>query len=103
MRISFKRDGDDRIITSRLNEGSLDEIAGITGGRYFRLPARTSGLEMVFNQIAELEKSELSSREFDEYKEWYQYIVAFALLLLFIEPFIPEQRKLISEWHGRYK
>ena len=103
LRISLKRDGDDRIITSRLNEGSLDEIAGITGGRYFRLPARTSGLEMVFNQIAELEKSELSSREFDEYKEWYQYIVAFALLLLFIEPFIPEQRKLISEWHGRYK
>ena len=102
-RTGFKRDGDDKIITSRLNEGSLDEMAGITGGRYFRLPARTSGLGMVFDQIAELEKSELSRREFDEYKEWYQYIVAFALLLLFIEPFIPEQRKIKSEWHGRYK
>ena len=103
MRVGFKRDGDDQIITTRLNETSLDEIAGITGGRYFRLPARTSGLEMVFNQITELEKSEFSSREFDEFKEWYQYIMAFALLLLFVEPFIPEQRKLKSEWHGRYK
>ena len=103
MRIGFKRDDEDKIITSRLDEVSLDEIAGITGGRYFRLPARTSGLKMVFDQIAELEKSELSTREFDEYKEWYQYIVAFALLLLFVEPFIPEQRKIKREWHGRYK
>ncbi len=103
MRIGFKRDDEDQIITSRLNEVLLDEIAGITGGGYFRLPARTNGLNMVFKEISELEKSEFSSREFDEYREWYQYIVAFALLLLFIEPFIPEKRKLIREWHGRYK
>ena len=58
---------------------------------------------MVHKDISFLEKSEFSTREFDEYKEWYQYIVAFTLLLLLTEPFIPEKRKLLKEWHGRYK
>jgi len=102
-RVGFKRDNEDKIVTSRLNEIILDEISGITGGRYFRLSERSSGLEMVHKEISLLEKSEFSTREFDEYKEWYQYIVAFALLLLLTEPFIPEKRKLLKEWHGRYK
>ena len=101
-RIGFKRDEKDQIVTSRLNETVLDEIAGVTGGRYFRIRTRANGLEMVYNEISQLEKSEIGSREFAEYKEWYQYAVGFVLMLLFIEPFIPEKRKTVEEWHGRY-
>jgi len=102
-RTGFKRDREDKIVTSKLNEVILDEISGITGGRYFRIGERSNGLEMVHKDIRLLEKSEFSTREFDEYKEWYQYIVGFVLLLLLVEPFIPEKRKLLKEWHGRYK
>jgi len=102
-RTGFKRDSEDKIVTSRLNEVVLDEISGITGGRYYRIGERSNGLEMVHKDIRLLEKSEFSTREFDEYMEWYQYIVAFALFLLIAEPFIPEKRKLLEEWHGRYK
>ena len=101
-RIGFKRDAEDRIVTSRLNEAVLDEIAGAAGGRYFRIRTRADGLEMVYNEISQLEKSEIGSREFAEYREWYQYAVGFVLMLLFIEPFIPEKRKTVEEWHGRY-
>ena len=101
-RIGFKRDKDERIVTSHLSESVLDEIASTTGGIYVRLTNQPAGMESIYAAIASMEKKELGSHQFAKYEERFQYLVAVALLLLFAEPFTSERRKVAREWRGRF-
>lgn len=66
-----------------IDEGTLGEIAEITGGRYYRA---TSGdkLEAVYNEINLLEKSDVNSSKTYNYEEHFRFFLWIALgILLF--------------------
>lgn len=66
-----------------IDEGTLGEIAEITGGRYYRA---TSGdkLEAVYNEINLLEKSDVNSSKTYNYEEHFRFLLWIALgILLF--------------------
>ena len=67
-----------------IDEALLDEIAKMTGGRYFRATDAV-GLGEIFTTIDELETSEIESRVRTMYTELFPYPLGAALGLLLLE------------------
>ena len=66
---------------SDLDEDVLTEIANTTGGRYFRAED-AAGLEAIYEEINQLEKSELDVRVFTRYQELAIWLLLPALAML---------------------
>jgi Ca-activated chloride channel family protein len=67
-----------------LDEPTLRAIAGMTGGQYYRA-TDTDKLKLIYEQIDELEKTEIKVKEYTEYDELFQYFVLLGFGLLLIE------------------
>jgi len=67
----------------KIDEKTLQEIAGITEGRYFRATSNTK-LQEIYQEIDQLEKSKIEVREFSrKSEEFLPFALAGILLLLF--------------------
>ncbi len=66
-----------------IDEPSLESIASTTGGQYFRAVDNKS-LKVIYDEIDQLEKSRLMTKNFKAYEEKYflYALIAFALLLI---------------------
>ncbi len=97
---SFKRNEQGKVVTTRLESGVLQEIASLTGGRYYQLGRGGYSASALQKALFQMERTELSSHQYTSYEERYQYFVALALLLFVTEFFIPEKRRKSSERQG---
>ena len=88
----FRRDEAGNVITTRLNETALLDIALQTGGEYHRIGQGAGGLGRLLERI-EGGGREVESREVTEFEEQYQIFLGAALLLLALEFIIPGRRK----------
>jgi Ca-activated chloride channel family protein len=88
----FVKDEDGEMVVSKLGEQMLQEIASISEGAYVRSTKQSIGLEEIVAGINAMEKSELTTVRYEEYNEQYQYPLAVALVLLFIEMFVLSRR-----------
>jgi Ca-activated chloride channel homolog len=67
----------------KIDEETLQEIASITDGKYFRATSNTK-LEEIYNEIDELEKSKIEVREFSRRsEEFLPFALAGILLMVF--------------------
>ncbi len=67
-----------------IDEESLQEIADKTGGAYFRAEDKAA-LESIYDQIDELEKTEITTHTYMRYNERFRAFVLPALGLLLLE------------------
>jgi Ca-activated chloride channel family protein len=67
-----------------LDEESLKQIAGITGGLYFHATSNEK-LASIYAQIDKLEKSRVESTQHDNFNELAPWLAALALALIFAE------------------
>ncbi|HUV12605.1 MAG TPA: VWA domain-containing protein [Acidobacteriota bacterium] len=67
-----------------MDETMLKEVAELTGGRYFRATNRQS-LEQIYEEIDQLEKTEIEVTEFTRYAELFHIPQGFALIFLFLD------------------
>ena len=88
----FRRDDAGNVITTRLNEGALQDIALQTGGEYHRIGQGVGGLGRLVERI-EGGGRELESREVTQYEEQFQIFLGAALLLLALEFIVPGRRR----------
>ncbi|MBN8622582.1 MAG: VWA domain-containing protein [Flavobacteriales bacterium] len=68
----------------KIDEPVLREIAQTTGGKYFRATSNQS-LEDVYNEINQLEKSELKSTKLYNYEEYFRFFLWIALGVLLLD------------------
>ncbi len=73
-----------RNIDVEIDEDVLTDIAEITGGKYFRATNNES-LESIYEEIDNLEKTEIDVSYFSKYSEEYLPLATAALILIFIE------------------
>jgi Ca-activated chloride channel family protein len=66
-----------------IDEASLKQISGITGGLYYRSTDRPS-LEKIFENIGRLEKTKIQVKTYTHYNERFDDFLAPALVLLFL-------------------
>lgn len=67
-----------------IDEGLLETIAEMTGGKYFRA-TNADRLESIYAEIDRLEKTEIEVQVFKRYSEEYYRFVWFAVVLLVLE------------------
>ena len=67
-----------------IDEPTLQEIAELTGGRYFRATDNES-LTSIYEEIDQLERTEIEVENFTQYAERFPIVLAFGLLLLLME------------------
>ncbi|MEA1874617.1 MAG: VWA domain-containing protein [Bacteroidota bacterium] len=88
----FYRDKSGNIISSKLNEKILKEIAEKSDGNYMLAGKSGTGLDHVLDEISKLNKTERSVETFSEFDDQYQYPLALAMLLLIVELLIPRRK-----------
>jgi Ca-activated chloride channel family protein len=90
----FLKDAEGNVVKTRLEEGILQKMALATNGMYVRSTGAEFGLDLIYErELSKLQKEELKSRMEKRYHERYQFFLGFAILLLFIEPFIGDRKK----------
>ena len=87
----FRRDDEGNVITTRLNETALQDIALQTGGEYHRIGQGAGGLGRLVERITGGGR-EVESREITQFEEQFQLFLGAALLLLVAEFIIPGRR-----------
>ncbi len=102
IRSGFVRDGDGAVVTTRLDESTLEYVAEATGGRYFPALGTGANLDPLIEQITGGEGRELETREITQFDEQFQIFLGLALVLLLVEGLIPERRRKREAWAGRF-
>ncbi len=101
-RTGYKRDENGEIVTTSLDEATLENIARETGGRYLRATPGENELDRLADEISEMAGTEFEARQVTQYEEQYQIFLGIALLLMVLEVLVPERRKPRGEWTGRF-
>jgi len=84
--IAYNRDGSFRygMRQVEIDEELLKEIAGITGGKFFRATDNES-LEAIYDEINKLEKTEIEEFKYYKYEEKFRPLIYLAGILLLLE------------------
>lgn len=90
--VGVKRNQQGEAIRTRLDETALTTLA--EDGAYFRVGSTASALSDVPTALRQLRTATMAEEEFEEYAEMYQWPLAVALLLLFVEAFIPVRTQI---------
>ena len=98
----FKRDETGAVITTRLDETTLREIAASTGGQLFRSTPEASELTALIDEVAALGGREIDAREVTQFEEQFQIFLGAAILLLFLESLWTDRKKTDRVWRGRF-
>jgi Ca-activated chloride channel family protein len=68
----------------KIDEPVLKEVAQMTGGKYFRATSNSS-LEEVYDEINQLEKSDVKVAKLFNYQEYFKIFLWIALGMLFLD------------------
>ncbi len=102
--VGYKQDAQGNTVISRLESGTLEEIAGIGHGRYFQASADGSELDALLAEIDTLQRTQLANRTETKMIERYQGFLFLAILALVLAELIPDRsvsRKPLSVFrHG---
>ncbi|NNF26131.1 MAG: VWA domain-containing protein [Gemmatimonadetes bacterium] len=90
-RRGFRRDDDGSVITTRLDETALQDMALRTGGQYYRLGTPGDGLSELIEVIGGGGR-ELEARQITQFEEQYQIFLGLALAVLVLESLISTRR-----------
>ena len=86
------KDKDGNIVVTRLDEGTLQQIAGAGNGAYVHAGNEEFGLNPIIDEIRKLEDEKFQSVVFEDFDEQYMYFFAAALALFVLEMLIGERR-----------
>jgi len=90
--IDFKKDIDGNLVLTKLDETTLEKIADIGGGKYFRGSNSEDELDLIYKEILQMEKKDLGVKQFTHFEDRFQYFVAIGLFFLLLEIFISEKK-----------
>ena len=92
----FAKDGEDRIVLSRLDEALLSRMATTTGGTYVRSVAGDMDLEAIYRDHirTDMEQARVEGGRKQVWSDRYQWFLAPAVLMLLAGLWIPAPRDL---------
>ena len=93
----YLKDNQGNVVVTAINEQMLKEIAAAGNGMYVRASNSSAGLDILYNEINKMNKTDIESKIYTDYEEKFQIFIAIAILILVIELIIIERRnKLIK-------
>lgn len=85
---SFLKDKDGNIVLTKLNENMCVQVASAGNGVYVRADNSNVALRTIMKELDDLQKGEISSKNFAAYDEQFHVFAWIALVLLIVEFFI---------------
>lgn len=89
--IEYKKDSQGETVITRLDEVTLQQIALMSDGRYFRATADGREVGFLVSEISDLQTSELESRFETRGVERFQWFLFLAIIALTIIELIPDR------------
>ena len=90
--LSFKRDQNDVVVVTKLNEESLKVISKNTKGGYVNGNNTKEVLEYVKNALDNIEKTEFEAQQFTDYNSQFQWFLGISFFLLLLDIFFLERK-----------
>ncbi len=100
--VSYKKDQQGGIVTTKLDEELLQKIALATNGKYYHAEPGRFELEEILKEINKMEKRELESERMSQYEDRFQIPLGIAIVLLIGEMLISDRKRRRQEWSGRF-
>jgi Ca-activated chloride channel family protein len=94
----YRQDKEGNTVVSKLNENLLMQIANAGKGIYVRSNNSKSGLSTLLTEINKMEKKEIGTMVFTEYKDRFQLFIGLALLLLVLDLILLPRK---NKWSNR--
>ena len=96
----FKRDRLGSIVMTKLDEVTLEKIASLGNGAYYRGTNTQDELNEIYEAINALQKREFGTKQFTDYESRFQPFVAAGILLLLLELLISERKvQWLAKWN----
>jgi Ca-activated chloride channel family protein len=100
--VGYKKDQSGNVVLSRLDEPTLQKIAEVSNGQYYRATASGSELEALVDQLNTLQTAELSSVLDVRGIERFQFFLLIGLAALVVAELIPDRvvrsvRRMVAE------
>lgn len=89
--VAYKKDRQDRVVTTRLDEGLLRAIAEAAGGRYLRAGVDASGLRTVLRDISRMDKKAHGTVRLTRYEDRFEWFLWPGVLLFLAGVIWPER------------
>lgn len=91
--LDFLKDSEGKVVKSRLDEATLQQLALRTGGIYVRSAAGDFGMDTIYGKgIAQLQGKEQETQLRKRHFERFQWPLGLALALLLLESFVTDRR-----------
>jgi Ca-activated chloride channel family protein len=97
--VDFKKDIDGKVVMTKLDEATLQKIAEVGGGKYYRGSNSEDELDMIYKEILQMEKKDLGMKQFTHFEDRFQYFIAIGLFLLLLEFFLSEKK---WKWFSKF-
>ncbi|MCP4632030.1 MAG: VWA domain-containing protein [candidate division Zixibacteria bacterium] len=91
--IGYKKDAQGNVVVSKLDDRILREIARASNGQYFHAAAGGNELDLIYDEIAGMEKKEFEGKLLTVYEERFQWPLVAGIILLSLEAIIPERKR----------
>ncbi|MEI2739027.1 MAG: VWA domain-containing protein [Chitinophagaceae bacterium] len=91
-----KKDDAGNTVVSKLNEEVLKEIANETNGIYIRLQSSDEAVAALTKQLSQIDRKSFTDLSQVSFKTYFIWFTAAMFLLLLLENFIPERKKMIA-------
>lgn len=88
----LRKDAEGNAIVTKLNEAGLQLLAQQTSGIYLRLDDTNDAVNKIKAQLDSIEQTAMGDDAFVNYKSYFQWFLAAALILLLLEIFMPERK-----------
>jgi len=85
----YKRNKQGRLVTTRLEEGTLSRISRETGGEYAQLSNDNNAFQQIYKKILGLDKKEYQTHKYTDFENRYQVLLLPGILLVIISVSIP--------------
>lgn len=94
----YKRDDQGKIVTTKLEHQTLQDIAEEGGGAYFEITRGSDGFDGFLQKLEQLEKGEFASQEYADFKNQYQLLLGISLAFFILYLIMPIYKKAEPSW-----
>jgi len=95
----FKKDSKGQTVITKLDEDMLRQIAAAGNGAYARANNASTGLNKIFDDLSQIQKKEIETKQFTDYEHRFQIYLALALIFLVLELLISTRK---SRWAQKF-
>ena len=89
---TYKHDSNGEVVITKLNKELLAQIARNGGGNFFNGDNTQTAVSEITKILDNTEKTQFDTQKFVDYKDQFQWFIAGALFLLFLDMFIFERK-----------